>query len=395
MATAARALFPSMRRGIASGPRFTPIVQALPSTVPFVSPEEQERARGGRKFAARLGANETTWGPSPRALSAIADAAAGCWMYGDPTSHDLRGALAAHHGGGVDPSHVVVGEGVDGLLSYACQLLLQPGDALVTTRGTYPTLNYFAAGRGAAVHAVPYGADDRTDVEALLRAAAETQAKILYLANPDNPSGTALPPAAIGALVRRLPPGTLLLLDEAYAELASPADQAPAVAADDPRCVRLRTFSKAYGLAGMRIGYALGAPEVIGAFDKVRNHFGINRVSQAAALAALQDAPYLALMQERIGASRAELGAIARDNGLAPLPSSTNFVTIDCMRDAAFARAVLAELLELDVFCRMPGAPPLDRCIRVSCGMPWENALVREALPRALEVARARSHSSE
>jgi len=243
MATTVRALLPRfMRRGIASGPRFTPIVQALPSTVPFVSPEEQERARG-RKFAARLGANETTWGPSPRAVAAIADAAAGCWMYGDPQSHDLRGALAAHHGG-IDPSHMVVGEGVDGLLAYACQLLLQPGDTLVTTLGTYPTLNYFAAGRGAAVRAVPYGADDRVDVEALLRAAAETQAKILYLANPDNPSGTVLPPAAIGALVRRLPPGTLLLLDEAYGELASPADQAPAVAVDDPRCVRLRTFSK-------------------------------------------------------------------------------------------------------------------------------------------------------
>ena len=123
---------------------------------------------------------------------------------------------------------------------------------------------------------------------------------------------------------------------------------------------------------------------------QVRNHFGISRVAQAGALAALQDHEHLASLQRRIDESRVELGAIAAANGLVPLPSRTNFVTIDCGRDAAFAKAVLSELLDRDVFCRMPGAPPLDRCIRVSCGTPDENAAVRAALPLALDAAKRR-----
>jgi histidinol-phosphate aminotransferase len=379
------------RRGIISGPRFTPIVQGLPSIVPFVAPEEQERVRGS-KFAVRLGANENTFGASPRAVAAMSEAVTGCWMYGDPKSYDLRNALAEYHG--LEPLNMVVGEGIDGLLAYTCQLLVGPGDAVVTTHGTYPTLNYFVAGRGGKLHTVPYGADDRHDVDALLAKAAEVDAKIVYLVNPDNPSGTALPASKIEAMIERMPAGALLLLDEAYLELAAPG-QTPTVAADDLRCVRLRTFSKGYGLAGMRIGYAIGAGEIISAYDKIRNHFGINRVSQAGALAALQDQAYLAELQRKIAASREELNSIAQESGLVPLPSSTNFVTIDCGRDAAFAKAVLAELLERDVFCRMPGAPPLDRCIRISCGMPEENALVRKALPLAVEAAARRLDAPE
>lgn len=285
-----------LRRGIISGPRFTSVVQGLPSIVPFVSPEEQERARGA-KFAVRLGANESIFGPSPRAIEAMRDAAAGAWMYGDPKSHHLREALAALHG--VEPTNLVVGEGIDGLLSYVAGLLVGPGDPVVTTLGTYPTFNYFVAGRGGVLHTVPYGADDRQDLGALAAKAAEVQAKVLYVVNPDNPSGTAHSAAAIEALVEGLPPGTLLVLDEAYSELA-PAGFVPRVAADDLRVVRLRTFSKGYGLAGARIGYALGATEIVSAFDKIRNHFGIGRIGQAGALAALDDRPYLESVVERV-----------------------------------------------------------------------------------------------
>jgi len=124
-------------------PRYTDLVQSLPATVPFVGPETQERARGAR-FVARLGANESVFGPSPRAVAAMAEAASGAWMYGDPEGHDLRDALAEHHG--VPMDHIVVGEGIDGLLGYLVRLLVAPGDAVVTSDGANPTFNYHARG---------------------------------------------------------------------------------------------------------------------------------------------------------------------------------------------------------------------------------------------------------
>jgi len=373
------------RRSVITGPRFTPVVNSLPSIVPFVAPEEMERSRG-RFFEVRLGANELTLGPSPKAVAAMQAAASGAWMYGDPKSHHLRNAIAAHHG--VQPLNVVVGEGVDGLLNIVAGLLIGVGDAVVASAGTYPTFNYFVAGRGGVVHTVPYGADDRHSLAALVAKAAEVDAKALYLVNPDNPSGTWHTAESIEMVVEMLPPACVLVLDEAYYELST--EGLPAVAVDDLRVVRLRTFSKAYGLAGMRVGYALGAPEIISAFDKIRNHFGIGRIAQAGALAALEDQEHLEEVRTRVKAARARLSSIASSHGMVPLPSATNFVTMDCGGDASLAKAVLAELLERDVFARMPGLAPLDRCIRVSCGTDQELDVFERELPLALGAARRR-----
>lgn len=372
-------------RSIITGPRFTSVVKNLASIVPFVAPEEQERARG-RPFAVRLGANENTLGPSPRAVEAMRATAGDCWMYGDPTSHDLRVAVADLHG--CATTNVVVGEGIDGLLATLCSLLIGGRkDAVVTTAGTYPTLDYFVRGRGGRVETVPYAGVEQ-DLDALLARAREVKPKIVYLVNPDNPSGTWRSAHDVEALVEGLPPGTLLVVDEAYAELS--AAPLPKVAVDDLRVLRLRTFSKAYGMAGARIGYALGSNEVISAFGKIRNHFGVGRVSQAGALAALGDAPYLEHVQATIAAARDRLAAIAKAHGLAPLPSATNFVTMGCGGDAAFARAVLAELEHLDVFVRKPGGEgALGRCIRVSAGTAEELDFFEARLPRALAAAKA------
>ena len=257
------------RRSMIIGPQFTQIVQGLPSIVPFVAPEEIERSQG-KAFSVRLGANELTFGPSPKAIAAMSEAASTVWKYGDPKSHDLRLALAAHHG--VDPNNIVVGEGVDGLLAYTAHLMIGPGDAMVSTQGTYPTFNYFLAGRGGVLHTVPYGKDDRQDLDALLAKAWEVNAKILYIVNPDNPSGTWHNAQRLEALIEGLPPGCLMLIDEAYHELGVEFDANAKVAVDDLRVLRMRTFSKGYGLAGCRIGYALGAADTISAFDKIRNH---------------------------------------------------------------------------------------------------------------------------
>ena len=360
-------------------PRLTPLAASLPATVPFVGPETQERQRGV-PFIARLGANESAFGPSPQAIAALQTAAPDAWKYPDPEMHDLRRAIAAHHG--CDPAHIMPGEGIDGLLGLITRLIIGPGDSVVTSAGAYPTFNFHVAGFGGTLHPVPY-AGDFEDPERLIAKAREVKAKLIYIANPDNPMGSFHGAGTIARMVDNVPPGALLLLDEAYVDLAPPGS-APALDPADPRVLRLRTFSKGYGLAGIRVGYAIGAAPLIAAFHKVRNHFGLSRISQAGAIAALADQGWLTDVRDRVTLSRAEIGQIARDNGLTPLPSATNFVTIDCGRDGPYARAVRDRLIDAGIFVRMPFVAPQDRCIRVSCSTSADIAAFAAALPGAL-----------
>ena len=363
-------------------PRYPPLIESLPADVPFVGPEELER-RLGAPFAARLGANESLFGPSPRALDAIRAEAADVWKYGDPDCHDLRAALADHMN--VAVGNVLVGEGIDGLLGNLVRLLIAPGDAVVTSDGAYPTFNYHVTGFGGALHKVPYR-DDHEDLPALIEAANVVDAKLVYLSNPDNPMGTWRRGAEIAAALDHLPEGCLLCLDEAYLEFAHDGTAA-GIDVEDPRVIRMRTFSKAYGMAGARVGYAVGATALIKSFDKIRNHFGVSRMAQAGARAALLDTDWLAHVQTEVHAARAEIARIARENGLSALPSATNFVAVDCGRDGAFARGVLTALQGQGVFVRMPGVAPLDRCIRISCGRREDLQFLARALPAALRQA--------
>lgn len=364
-------------------PPLTRIVRDLPRLVPFVGPEAQERARG-RPFKARLGANESGLGPSPKAIAAMQAAAGESWKYSDPESHDLRAALAAHHGVGAD--NVVIGEGIDGLLGLAVRMAAEPGEAVVTSDGAYPTFNFHVAAQGAALFKVPYR-DDREDLDALLAAARRHRARVLYVSNPDNPMGSWWPGREIQRLIAALPDDTLLLLDEAYCDTA-PADAVPPIDVSNAQVLRLRTFSKAYGLAGARIGYAVGESDTIAAFEKVRNHYGINLMGQVGARAALLDQDYLRDAVAWIGRGRARIAAIAREHGLTPLASAANFVTVDCGGDGDFARAVLDGLLARDVFARKPAIAPLDRCVRISCGSDADLDVLAAALGAALADAR-------
>ena len=174
----------------------TPLVAGLPATVPFVGPESQERDRG-RPFKARIGANESVFGPSPLAVEAMQRAAQGMWMYCDPDNHDLRQALAAHHR--VAPESIVIGEGIDGLLGYTVRLFVEPGQKVVTSAGAYPTFNYHVAGFGGELVTVPYR-HDTEDPEALAEAARASGARLVYIANPDNPMGTWHPRSAAASI---------------------------------------------------------------------------------------------------------------------------------------------------------------------------------------------------
>jgi histidinol-phosphate aminotransferase len=359
--------------------RLAPLVDALPSTVPFVGPETLER-RNGASIAARIGANESVFGPSPKAIAAMQAAAAESWRYGDPETHDLKQALAKYLG--IAAEHVAPGEGIDGLLGLVVRLFIAPGDVVATSLGAYPTFNFHVAAAGGRLVTAPY-ADEHEDPEALIALAKREKAKLLYFANPDNPMGSVWPAKVVQRLIDALPEHCLLLLDEAYIEFAG-EDTAPALDVARPNVLRFRTFSKAHGMAGIRIGYAFGPATIIQAFDKIRNHFGLSRVSQAGAIAALEDPAWIDEVKSRVAHSRRWIGEIAARHGLKALPSATNFVTIDCGRDGVYARAIVDGLLRHGVFIRMPGVAPLNRCIRVSCGGEAELALFAKALPQVL-----------
>ena len=364
-------------------PRLTSLANSLPSSVPFVAPEMTERI-SGIPFIARLGANESSFGPSPKVKQVIVDSTADVFKYGDPDAFDLKKELEKHLK--VPCENIIVGEGIDGLMGILCRLMLEQGDIVVTSNGAYPTFNYQVKGAGGRLETVPYLADYE-DPDALIEKARQYKAKMIYIANPDNPMGTHHSAETIQRMIDSVPKESLLVLDEAYIELA-PDGVAPKLDISNKNIIRLRTFSKAYGLAGARVGYAIGHTDLVKSFDKIRNHFGVNTIGQKAALAALKDQDYVSKVKVSIEQGRERINQIAIENGLNTISSSTNFVAVDCGVDGDFTRKVLSELVRMGIFVRMAFVPPQDRCLRVSVGVPEDIEHFAKAFPIALAKAR-------
>jgi histidinol-phosphate aminotransferase len=291
----------------------------------------------------------------------------------------LRAALAVRHG--CSPENIVVGAGIDDLLGLAVRAYVGTGAVAVATAGTYPTFAYHVSGYGGHLATVPYNADFSVNGAALLRAARERNAALIYLANPDNPGGTFMESGAVAALLEKLPAGALLIVDEAYSGFVDPALLPPDWI--DPRVVRMRTFSKAYGMAGMRIAYAVGDASLCATFGKIRLQYGVCRTAQAGALAALGDEPFAREVARRTAEGRAAYAALGARLGLPVHPSQANFVLFDAGTRGR-AEALLGELERRAVFVRKPGVAPLDRCIRVTVGTPAEQRAFAAALEPAL-----------
>jgi histidinol-phosphate aminotransferase len=366
-------------------PQPTALVAAVPPSTPFVAPEELAR-RFGRDRLLRLGANESAFGPSPRAIGAMREAVGLTSWYGDPESLELRAALAARHGCAVD--EIVVASGIDDLMGLIVRAFCAPGDACVATRGTYPTLFYHLNAYGARAEFADPAPDGGLVPENVVDAVRRSGAKLVYVANPDNPSGGFAPRAALAELREALPDDVLLFLDEAYADFVSRDELPPDVI--DPRTIRTRTFSKAYGMAGARIGYALASADVIAAFQKLRLHFGVNRTAQIGALAALGDDAFLRGVIAEVERGREDYHALAARHGLPSLPSRTNFVCVG-IGTRADAEAMMGALLELGVFVRKPWAPPIDGYIRVTVGTAAERAAFAERFAEALDRIREKA----
>jgi histidinol-phosphate aminotransferase len=359
--------------------RYARLVAGLPAVVPFVPPEALAR-RTGRPVRVRIGANESAFGPSPKAIAALTAGLNRISWYGDPEGHELREAVAQRHK--VRLENIGLGAGADDLLGLSVRAVIDSGDPVVMSEGAYPTFAFHVNGFGGAWVRPPYR-HDRNDAEALAAAARRCGARLVYLANPDNPTGSWLTRAEQEVLIESLPPGAVLILDEAYSDFVPP-ETLPEIDPEDPRVIRIRTFSKAHGLAGARIGYAIAPAETIAAFDKIRHHFGVSRPAQDAALASLADQEFIASVVRQVAEGRKDYEALATRLGLKALPSTTNFVAID-MGTAARAKSTLSRLFEEEgVFIRMPGVPPLDRLIRVTVGTPEEQRLFAEAFERVV-----------
>jgi histidinol-phosphate aminotransferase len=343
-----------------------PHIEAIPPMTPFVGPEQLMR-EGGHASLLRLGANESAFGPSPRAVEAMREELPRIAWYGDPESYDLRAALAVRHSCAME--NISVGSGIDDLMGLAVRAFLAPGAIALTTRGTYPTFNYHVMGFGGKLETVDYRPDGMLDVDAMIAAARKLRPAIVYAANPDNPSGTLLPADEMVRLFEALPDESLLLLDEAYADFVD--ENALFRGLVHGRLLRVRTFSKAYGMAGARIGYAITTPRNVSTFHKIRLHYGVNRNAQIGALAALNDPEFAQHVAAETARGREDYYKLAASLGRPYLPSCANFVCIDfATKDAA--TQVMNTLLARGVFIRKPSAPPLDRYVRVSVGTPAE-----------------------
>jgi len=331
---------------------------------------------------AQLASNESPFPPHPQVVEAIARAAAATNRYPDPDATLLRRRLAERYE--TDPSRVAVGNGSCEILLAAAEALCEPGAEILFAWPAFSMYPYLPALTGAREIRVPLAAGDVHDLEAM---AAEVTAatQLLLVCNPNNPTATHIPAAEIAAFCERIPPHVTVILDEAYVEFQTDDDPDAAVdlLADFPNLVVLRTFSKCYGLAGLRVGYALGSPSFRAAVDAVRQPFSVNALAQAAGAEAVLHSDDVLMRVESTIAERLRVEEGLGEIGLATAATQANFSWIDL--GEAEEAAVVAGLAEREVAVR-PGTPLGDPGhIRVSYGTPEENDRFLRGLSEILD----------
>lgn len=339
----------------------------------------------------KLSANENPLGTSPLACAARLGGGEGAGdpaRYPDPESHALRGALGALHG--IDPARIVMGTGSDELLHLAAQAFAGPGDEVLYQRYGFSVYEIAARRCGAE----PIEAPDRdyaADVDVLL-GCVTPRTRVVFLANPNNPTGSYLPRADLARLHAALPADVLLVVDQAYAEYleAEADDGALALAATAENVLITRTFSKIYGLAGERVGWATGAPHLIDMLNRIRGPFNVTVTAQASALAALGDQAFVDASRTHNRAERARFVAALEalgNHGLRPLPSEANFVLIE-FSGALTAEAAYKGLMDEGFITRWLPGQGLPQCLRITIGTAAEMDRVAAVLRALAQAAR-------
>lgn len=324
----------------------------------------------------KLASNENPLGMSPKARAALEQALNSLERY--PDDFELKHALAQHTGLGME--RIVLGNGSNDVLDILARVFLAPGRSAVFSQhafAVYPLATLSAGGEPIAVPAKDFG----HDLEAMC-AAIRPDTRVVWLANPNNPTGTFLPYPQLKAFLQRVPQDVVVVLDEAYNEYIPPAERVDTAAwlADFPNLVLTRTFSKIYGLAGQRIGYALASADIADLMNRVRQPFNCNNLALAAAVAALDDHAFVAQSYALNRAGMEQIVATLKRFGLSHIPSHGNFVTFK----AGDAATVNRKLLEQGVIVRPIGGYGMPEWLRVTIGREGENTRFAEALERAL-----------
>ncbi len=350
------------------------------------TPGEQPEGAGWTK----LNTNENPYPPSPKVAEAIqrelAEAGAKLRLYPNPSSQPLREALGKLHG--VSAERVIAGNGSDDILNLLVRVFCGAGRAAGMTTPSYSLYSVLVALQGGSLIEVPFDRSFQLDG----RRIAECGANIFFLTSPNAPSGVGFPTAAIAEIARTYP--GVLVVDEAYAPFA--AEDAAGLVAEFPRLVITRSFSKAYSLAGLRLGYALAHPDVIALLDRARDSYNLDRLAQTAALAAIGDLPYYQAVISKIIKTRASFVAQLKTLGWQAFPSEANFVLVEPVNargesGPAVAQDLFAFLKARRILVRYFGKHPLTHAaLRVTIGTDQEMAVLQAALALWLNHAKPR-----
>ncbi len=352
--------------------RISPRLEAIPRYEPGLTTAEV-LARYGIRSAVKLASNESPFPPLPEVVEVVAAGTAALNRYPDGPARALRRALAERHG--VGPDEVVIGNGSCELILMAGQALLDPGTTVVQATPSFSLYGHLAATAGAETIAVPLADDDGHDLEAMA-AAVDERTRLVIVCNPNNPTGVYRSADAIERFVDSLPEDLAILVDEAYYDFVDRPDvgRTLSMARERPNLLVTRTFSKAHGLCGLRVGYGIGGSGWIDALDKVRQPFNTNALGQAAALESLQHPFPLERRVREVMAERSRVQAALSETTWGFTPSQANFILVRPDRvQGAGTPGVHEQLLRLGVIVRDGASLGCPGRLRVSIGTPDEN----------------------
>lgn len=338
---------------------------------------EEIKAEYGFDKAIKLASNENPFGPSTKAMEAVQKAIANTFRYPDPVSRNLREKIAAKFA--VKAEEIIVGAGSESLLSILCRTVMKPGDVALMGEGAFLGFPVHCKAMGGVLKTVP-SPNYRFDVDAIIHAL-DDSVRILYLPNPNNPTGTYITQAELDRILAALPKSTLLLIDEAYTEFCQDLPDYPqTLQLRSDNVVILRTFSKAYGLGGMRVGYGVASPRLIEQATKIKMTFEVTLLSQVAAEAALHDDAFLRQTVENNTKEKARYYAFFEKHSMKYVPSHGNFILVECESEDR-VNEINEALLKQGIAIRPLKAFGFPNCLRITIGLPEEN----DALFKAFE----------
>ncbi|MDN5344572.1 MAG: histidinol-phosphate aminotransferase [Clostridia bacterium] len=359
--------------------------EAILAIKPYVpgKPIEEVQRELGVKDVIKLASNENPLGPSPEAVQALREASERAYLYPDGNCYYLKDALGDKLG--VTAENIIVGNGTDEIIKMLAEAYINPGDEVVVADPTFSEYEFAAQVMGGRAIKVPCRSF-RHDLKAMA-AAITPRTRLVFICNPNNPTGTIIGQVVLDTFLHEVPPSVLVVLDEAYADYVTAEhypDSLAYVRGGRANIIVLRTFSKIYGLAGLRVGYGVAVPEIIRDLNRVREPFNVNLLAQAAALAALGDEAHIRKSREINDEGKGYLYEQFAALGLQYVPTESNFIFVDLQRDS---RKVFQELLKKGVIVRTGDIFGYDTFLRVTVGTPRQNERFIQALREVLAQA--------